>query len=207
MPNMMASIIACCRKLLDRARLGLAVCGMLLATAATAADIEVNDPRFALADDSYVVSADFAIDFNNRLEEAVNRGVVLYFLVEFELTRPRWYWFDDKLITRSQTVRLSYHALTRQYRVSTASGGLHQSYSSLSEALRVLSRLRNWSVLEKNSEKAPKPGESMQGALRLRLDISQLPKPFQISALGSRDWNLASEWKTWSIVLPAGESQ
>ncbi|HRE15962.1 MAG TPA: DUF4390 domain-containing protein [Rhodocyclaceae bacterium] len=203
----MAFITACCRKLLDQGRCGLFFGLLFVAAFAGAAEIEVSDPRFSAGEDSYQVSADFAIDFNPRLEEAVNRGVVLYFLVEFELTRPRWYWFDDKVVSRSQVIRLSYHALTRQYRVSTATGGLHQSYATLSEALRVLSRLRNWNVLDKSSEKTPKPGEVLQGALRLRLDITQLPKPFQISALGSRDWNLASEWKTWAITVPAGESQ
>lgn len=207
MPNTMAFITACCRKLLDQGRRGLFFGLLFVAAFAGAAEIEVSDPRFSAGEDSYQVSADFAIDFNPRLEEAVNRGVVLYFLVEFELTRPRWYWFDDKVVSRSQVIRLSYHALTRQYRVSTATGGLHQSYATLSEALRVLSRLRNWNVLDKSSEKTPKPGEVLQGALRLRLDITQLPKPFQISALGSRDWNLASEWKTWAITVPAGESQ
>lgn len=207
MPNTMASITACCKKLLERCRRGLALAALLLAASALAADTEVSEPRFFAVDEGYAVAADFTIDFNNRLEEAVNRGVVLYFLVEFELNRPRWYWLDEKVLSRTQTVRLSYHALTRQYRVSTASGGLHQSYGSLSEALRVLSRLRNWVVIEKNSEKAPKPGETLVGGLRLRLDISQLPKPFQIAAVGSRDWNLASEWKTWPIQIPPAETK
>lgn len=157
-------------------------------------------------EDGYAVSADFGLELNGRLEEAVSKGVVLYFLIEFELTRPRWYWFDDKLLTRQRHVSLAYHALTRQYRVST--GGLHQSYPTLSEALRVVSRLRHWVVLEKGNEKPPlRIGETYQGALHIKLDISQLPRPFQIAAVGSRDWNLSSEWKTWQFALPAPEGR
>ncbi|MGE5386158.1 MAG: DUF4390 domain-containing protein, partial [Betaproteobacteria bacterium] len=138
--------------------------------------------------------------------EAVTKGVVLHFLVEFELTKPRWYWLDDKLLSRQLNIRLSYHALTRQYRVST--GGLHQSYATLSEALRVVSRLRNWLVIERGAEKpALRIGETYQAALHIKLDISQLPKPFQIAAVGSRDWNYSSEWKTWQLALPALEAR
>lgn len=165
-----------------------------------AAEIEVSAPQIVAGDDGYVLSADFTFELNQRLEEAVTHGVVLYFVADFELSRPRWYWLDEKVLIRSQTYRLSYHALTRQYRLST--GALHQSFSSLSEAMRMLAHLRNWAVAERG-DKAVRVGEPYLAALRLRLDVTQLPRPFQISALGNRDWSLASEWKTWPVTLPA----
>ena len=170
-----------------------------------AAEIEINEPQIVAGEDGYNVSANFVFDFSQRLEEAVNKGVVLNFIVDFELSRPRWYWLDDKVLARSQTYRLSYHALTRQYRLTT--GGLHQSFASLSDAILMLSRLRQWNVIDK-SDKNFRPGETYQAALRLRLDISQLPRPFQLTALGSKDWNLTSDWKNWPATLPvAGESK
>jgi hypothetical protein len=36
--------------------------------------------------------------------------------------------------------------------------------------------------------------------VRLRLDTSQLPKPFHLTALGSREWNIASEWHRWTVT-------
>lgn len=179
---------------------------LLLPVLAWAAEIEIANPQIVAGDDGYVVSADFKFELTPRLEEAVTKGVVLYFVVEFEMTRGRWYWFDEKLVSRSQTHSLSYHALTRQYRLST--GGLHQSFSSLSDALAVLSRLRRWTVIEKG-DKLIQPGDSYSSALRMRLDFNQLPKPFQISALGNKDWNLSSDWKTWvaSLPLPAAEAK
>jgi len=172
----------------------------LVPVLAMAAEIEVANQQIAAGDDGYALTADFRFELNPRLEEAVTKGVVLYFVVDYEMTRARWYWLDEKLVSRSQTYSLSYHALTRQYRLSTG-GGLHQSFPTLSDALSVLSHLRNWLVVERG-DKAVRAGEPYQLALRLRLDIAQLPRPFQISALGNREWSLSSDWKTWQAVLP-----
>ena len=109
----------------------------------SAAEVEVHQPTLIAADDGYVLSADFTFELPARLEEAVTRGVVLPFVIEFEVTRRRWWWLDESVISRSQTIRLSYHALTRQYRLSV--GALHQAFPSLAEALRLLARLRHWS--------------------------------------------------------------
>lgn len=194
----MDSSTACLKSVIERLPRWLLLLALLPALA-WAAEIEISAPQIAAGDDGYVLSADFAFDLNPRLEETVTRGVVLYFVADFELSRPRWYWLDEKVVSRSQTYRLSYHALTRQYRLST--GALHQSFSTLSEALRMLSHLRNWVVIDKG-DKTVKVGEPYQAALRLRLDITQLPRPFQISALGNKDWSLASDWKTWPVSLP-----
>ncbi|HEX6733832.1 MAG TPA: DUF4390 domain-containing protein [Azonexus sp.] len=195
----MASITACSTNLPERLRRWLLPL-LLAPLLAWAAEIEVANPQLQQGDDGYVLSADFRFELRPRLEEAVARGVVLYFVVDYEMTRERWYWLDETVIARSLTYSLSYHALTRQYRLST--GGLHQSFATLSEALAVLSRLRNWLVMEKSEAARRPPGETYQAALRLRLDITQLPRPFQITALGNKDWNLASDWKAWTLTLP-----
>lgn len=195
----MVSSIASSKSVTERLRRLLLLLVLLPALAWTA-EIDITAPQVVAGEDGYVLSADFTFELNPRLEEAVTRGVVLYFVADFELTRPRWYWLDEKLISRSQTYRLSYHALTRQYRLST--GALHQSFSNLSDALRMLARLRNWVVLDKN-DKLIRVGEPYQAALRLRLDITQLPRPFQISALGNKEWSLNSDWKSWPLTLPA----
>jgi hypothetical protein len=198
---MMVSITAALKSAPERLRRWLVALLVVVSGLLLAAEIEIGNPQIVAGDDGYVLSADFNFDLNQRLEEAVTKGVVLYFVTEFELTRPRWYWLDEKVVSRSQTYRLSYHALTRQYRLST--GGLHQSFDSLSEAMRVLSHLRNWVVIEKADNHLVRPGDTYAAALRLRLDITQLPRPFQITALGNRDWNLSSDWKTWQATLPA----
>jgi hypothetical protein len=171
------------------------------APAAHADDIEVREARLEQTEEGLALSADFAFDFNARLENAVTNGVPLYFVVEFELTQPRWYWFDEKTATKRLQTRLSYHALSRHYRLST--GLLQQNYASLGEALAVLRRIRGWQVLEKSS---PLADASYQAGVRMRLDLTLLPKPFQVNALTSREWHLDSDWRrfTWrpSVVTP-----
>jgi len=167
------------------------------ALCARADDIEVIDARLAASEEGLVLSADFAFEFNARLSEAVANGVPLYFVLEFELTRPRWYWFDEKAVSRRTQLRLSYHALLRQYRVST--GPLHQNFSTLDDALDVLRRLRNWQVLERS---VTLEGSSYEAAVRMRTDPAQLPKPLQLSALTNRELRLESSWKRFIFMPP-----
>ena len=168
---------------------------LLVAQMALAGDLSIRNPQLTANEDGYALSADFNINFNSRLEEAVNKGVVLYFSVDFELGRSRWYWFDEQVIRRNRTYQLSYHALTRQYRLST--GALHQSYASLEEVLRLISNLRGWQVLEKGEIKND---QLYQAGLRMRLDLTQMPKTFQVSALANKDWNLDSNWMHWGFT-------
>ena len=165
---------------------------------ARAENIEINHIALEGNDEGYALDADFHIELNPRLEDAIDKGVALYFVVEFELTRKRWYWFDEHPVSRQLMLRLYYHALTRQYRIS--SGPLYQSFSNLQDALRVLSRVRSWQVLERTELEA---GTDYQAALRMRLDLTQLPKPFQVNALTNRDWNLSSEWRQWPFRVKA----
>ena len=106
--------IAVLNKLLAGFALAFAV-----ASPAIADDIEVSDARLSAAEDGMILAADFAFELGPRLAEVVTNGVPLYFVVEFELTRPRWYWFDEKTASRRLQLRLSYHPLSRQYRLST----------------------------------------------------------------------------------------
>jgi hypothetical protein len=145
--------------------------------------------------EAWLLSADFELALSPPLVEAVNRGVPLYFLVEFELLRPRWYWWDERAAVATQTHRLSYHALTRQYRVLL--NGVPQSHASLAEALDAMARLRGWRVMPRDRTRA---GTAYEGWLRLRLDTAQLPKPFQITAITNRDWNPQSEWKRFAFT-------
>lgn len=160
-------------------------------------EIDVIDARLAASEEGLLLSADFAFEFNPRLGEAVANGVPLYFVIEFELTRPRWYWFDENAVSRRTQLRLSYHALSRQYRVST--GLLQQNFNTLDDALDVMRRLRNWQVLERSVSLG---GSRYEAALRMRLDSAQLPKPLQLSALTDRELRLESPWKRFLFLPP-----
>ncbi|HZQ72786.1 MAG TPA: DUF4390 domain-containing protein [Burkholderiales bacterium] len=171
---------------------------MLLHGAARAQDIEVRDAALHAVEDGLALDADFDFELTPRLADVVANGVPLYFLVEFQLTRPRWYWFEERTADRRLQLRLSYHALSRQYRLST--GPLHQSFPTLGEALNVLKRVRNWVVVERSIGLSDADYEA---AVRMRLDTTLLPKPFQLSALTSREMHLESAWKRFTVRAPA----
>jgi hypothetical protein len=112
--------------------------GLLAASPARAQGIDVQRAALIRAEEGYFLEADFEIALTHTLEDALNKGVPLYFALEFELIRPRWYWFNEKLANSRQQYRLSYNALARQYRVGV--GKLYQNFSALPEALAFLSR-------------------------------------------------------------------
>ena len=157
--------------------------------------IQVRSAELDMETDGYRLNADFDISFTHTLEDALNKGVALYFVTEFELARPRWYWFDQRVVELRQQFKLSYNALTRQYRLSV--GTLYQNYATLEEAVNVMSQLHNRLVADKD---ALQKGQKYAAALRMKLDLSQLPKPFQVNALASNDWTLSSDWYRWEVT-------
>ena len=170
--------------------------GLALAPGSLLAEgIQVRSAVLEAHTEGYRLNADFDISLTHTLEDALNKGVALYFVTEFELARPRWYWFDQKVADLRQQFKLSYNALTRQYRLSV--GTLFQNYETLEEAVNVMSQLHNRLVAEKD---ALKKNQKYSAALRMKLDISQLPKPFQVNALASKDWTLSSDWYRWEVT-------
>lgn len=172
----------------------LAVGALLGPTAPAGASdrIEVRSAELRPAADGDGIDLDATFDFDLPwvLEDAVSRGVPLYFVVDFELYRSRWYWFDDRRVAAALTYRLSYSPLTREYRLSR--GTLALPFDTLGGALATLRRVSGWTVLEHGALTA---GQSYWAQVRMRLDTAQLPRPFQIGAITSRDWTLASEWR------------
>lgn len=199
MPNMTAFITRCCKRLETPLLLLLLLPFIFAAGAARAGSIEPQRAALVVGEEQYTLAADFNIHLGNRLEDAVAHGVALYFNLEFTLDRPRKYWIDEHVATRTLTYRLTYHSLTRQYRLATGSN-LYQNFDSLSEALRVMSHVTALPVVERG---AIKPGETYVAAVRLSLDRNQLPKPFQIDAFTDRDWQVDSKTLRWTFVAPA----
>ena len=167
----------------------------LASVAAHAEGMMVKNAELVANDDWYYLHAEFDAGLNRALEDALSKGISLNFLLEFDLTRHRWYWFDESIATVRQNLRISYHALTQQYQFSSNSG--NKSFNTLAEAKAELNHLADWKVLDRNQLKK---GTSYNAAVRMKLDVKQLPKPLQVEALGSKDWDLASEWYRFTIT-------
>jgi hypothetical protein len=174
---------------------------MLLCAAALvtrAEGIEVRAARLAPSEEGLALDADFNFALSPRLRDALDNGVALYFVVEFELMRPRWWWFDEKTVAKRMQLRLSYHPLSRQYGLST--GMLQQQFHTLDDALHLLQHVRHWLVVERG---AMLPETDYDAAVRMRLDLGLLPKPFQVSAMTTRELHLESDWLRFPFRTPA----
>jgi len=156
--------------------------------------IETKSAELELVEDTYQLRAELDVSLNATLEDALNKGVPLNFIAEFELRRPRWYWLDETVSAAQQHIRLSYHALTRQYQLSV--NNQQRNFSELNEARRELGRLRDWPVAKRSQLKDK---QNYVAALRFRLDLSHLPKPLQVNALAAKEWNLDSDWYRWNF--------
>jgi len=146
----------------------------------------------------YVLDADVDIALNPTLEDALTKGINLYFLLELELSRPRDWWFDEDIADPVRKMRIYYHLLLRRYVVE--SGYITRTVATLGEALEMLGRVDDWKVLEKGALKA---GHHYEARLRLRLDTTQLPRPLSIGAVTSDKWEMATPWYGWSFDAPA----
>jgi hypothetical protein len=174
---------------------------------ATAEGIYVNKAELRLDEDGYHLSASYDIGLTQVMQQALSRGIPLYFVGEFSLTRPRWYWMNEDVFQGEQTIKLSYNVLTRQYRISR--GSLFQNFVSLEDALNILARQNSPAIpaeLLKKEEgyiaewtKWIKREGNYIAAVRLRLDNAQLPKLLQVNALSGSDWTLNSDWHRWEI--------
>jgi uncharacterized protein DUF4390 len=168
-----------------------------LQPSAHAEGIHIKAAELVAASGGYRLEASYEINLSATQEDALVRGLALIFVTEFELVHQRWWTLNlwNKTLAEFTTRhRLSYNALTRQYRLSF--GSLHQNFDSVSQALAVLGRIRYSNAVHEGDVE---PGQVYLAALRMRLDTSQLPKPLQIDALGSRDWNLSSDWYRWTF--------
>lgn len=194
----MVSFTRSCRSGLDALLAALMLIAVLMVAPLHAAEPEIRYAEIVLREDGYVVNADIQLELNPRLVEAVNRGVALHFAAEFSIGQPRWYWLDESIAERRLEYRLSYHPITRSYRLSI--GNLHRSFDTIDEAVRSMLRIRHWQIVPTERLQA---GVSYNAALRFLHDTSLLPKPFQVTAIGSRDWNLATDWTRWTFL--AGE--
>jgi hypothetical protein len=190
------------------------VCLWLCSGFAVAEGIVLSKAEARLTEDGYQLSAYYDIHLSQSVENALNRGVTLYFVSELAINRSRWYWFDTDVVLDEQVAKLTYNALTQQYRITR--GSLFQSFRELDDALHVLGHHTSEPVplseLDKQgggffSRLLKRGSDCCSAQAQMRLDVTQLPKPLQVNALTNEDWNLESKPYRWEIVPPAAGEQ
>lgn len=163
---------------------------------AYAGDPHVTRIDPVIRDGKLEIDAEIDVQLNDQLRDAAERGLPLYFTADLVISRDRWWWFDETVVDTSRTWRVIYNALTRQWRVGT--DALNLPVSSLDEAMDMVRHIRNWPLIAVSELDAEVP---YRGQLRLRLDTSQLARPFQVNALNSSSWSLGTPWTDFSFSM------
>lgn len=170
---------------------------LLLAPVVQARSPEVQQLTLQRTGEGLYLSARLSLEPTPAVEDALLRGVPLYFVWQADLLRERWYWRDKRVASVVRTWRLVYQPLTRRWRLSLsndAMGGgsgtglqyaLHQSFDSLSAALGSVSRVSRWRIADATGLR---DGADQHVAFSFRLDLSLLPRPFQIGLVNQSEW-------------------
>lgn len=162
--------------------------GLLPPSPASAQGVELPGISARKQDGAIVLDVVAVLTLSKAVEDALRRGVPVYFVAQATVYHPRWYWRDEKVARVSRSWRLSYQPLTSQWRVSLS--GFSQSYASLDEALGSITRLAHWTLAEAGSFD---PGERHYVEFTYKLDATQLPRPMQLELAAQQEWQLGVE--------------
>lgn len=149
------------------------------------------------------LNAQLKFDLPAPIEDVLLKGIPLFFVAEAEVRRDRWYWYDKKLVTAMRQIRLAYQPLTRRWRLNVSSGsggsaggvggglggGLPQYFDTLAEAMSKVQRINRWRIVDL-ADLDPDVLHTIE--LSFKLDVSQLPRPFQMGLIGQSDWDISA---------------
>jgi len=158
---------------------------------------EISQLRIERNDDEVQLSAQLHFELPAVVEDALLKGIPMVFVMGADTLKERWYWYDKKITNSERYMRLAYQPLTRRWRLNVSSGpaaatavglALNQSYDSLAQALTAIKRVTKWKIAEAGEFD---PSVRYRAEFRFKLDLTQLPRPFQIGALGQTEWDIS----------------
>jgi hypothetical protein len=162
------------------------------------ATTDITQYQVERVDDDVVISAQVAFELPTAVEDALLKGIPLFFVMEGVVLRERWYWYDKKISSVERHMRLAYQPLTRRWRLNVTAGAgrdpglglaLNQSFETLTQVLSAIKRVSRWKLADANELDG---NQKYRIDFRFRLVLNQLPRPFQIGALGQSDWDIAA---------------
>jgi hypothetical protein len=200
----MAFFMLCCERL--RAKTGrflllALLMGACLPVWAQTSPSPVAPLQLARSGGAVLLSTQLDFELPSVVKQALDKGIPIYFVMTAKLLRERWYWTNETLSTTQRHTRLSYHPLTRRWRISTVAPepdapgqglSLDQNFDTLPEALAALRRISGWRIAE---DVELSVDAHYLVAFSFELDVSQLPRPLQLGTLGPSDWRLTMSRK------------
>ena len=182
---------------LDRVLRALVACCLLVGPAAALAEpplAEITQLRVESTDEGVLLSAAVVFEMPQVVDDALMKGIPMIFVAEAVLFRDRWYWYDKQVARAARHMRLSYQPLTRRWRLQVSASqigssglALGQTFDTREEALAAVQRISRWKIADATEVE---PGARYNADFRFRLDLSQLPRPFQIGAVGQTEWSI-----------------
>jgi hypothetical protein len=177
---------------------------MLFACVAAQAQVVTEITQFHLerSEDEWQLSAQLQFEIPSPVEDALLKGIPMVFVSSADVLRERWYWSDKKVASVERYLRLAYQPLTRRWRLNVGSGpasgngvglALNQSFDTLGQALSTIKRIAKWKVADAGDLEA---NTKYKLEFRFKLDLGQLPRPFQIGALGQSEWDISASTVT-----------
>ena len=164
---------------------------------AQSATAELTELRAERRDTGLYLTAQVKLELGPVVEDALVKGLAVHFVAEAEVLRDRWYWYDRKVGTATRYYRLAFQPLTRRWRLNVSNepisgaglaGSISQNFETLPEALDVIRRQSGWKVADITDLDVD---ARQYMTYRFRLDMTQLPRPFQIAAGNQTEWSLS----------------
>lgn len=157
---------------------------------------EVTQLRLERTPDGLVLFANVRLELPAAVKDALIKGIPMVFLAEADLVSHRWYWTDKKVASAQRHMRLAHNPLTQRWRLNVASGpmtpnslglALNLNFDSMEEAMSTMQRISGWKIADAAMIDAD---ATLKVEFRFGLDVTQLPRPFQIGAFGQSDWKV-----------------
>ncbi len=167
--------------------------------AAAAGGVQLSELYVERAEDGLLLSAQLRFELPGVVEDALRKGIPVHFVIEADIRRERWYWYDQQLVSARRYLRVVHQPLTRRWRLNVSSepiadGGLgislSQHYDSLSEVMAAVERVARWRIADASVLEG---GGAQFLRFEFRLDTAQLPRTFRIGGIGPSDWALSVE--------------
>jgi hypothetical protein len=202
----------CCKSKTASIALGLLLASLLLLAGGARAQVaaDITQLRLERGDDEWQLSAQLQFEIPTAVEDALLKGIPMVFVYSADVLRERWYWYDKKVQTTERQMRLAYQPLTRRWRLNVSAGpaassgvglALNQSFDALAQALSAIKRISKWKIADAADLD---PAVKYKVDFRFRLDLGQLPRPFQIGAIGQSDWDISAGLLT-PLVAESGK--
>jgi len=181
-------------------------CLSFVGVSAHAGGVQAEHLQIEKSAEGYALSTLLTFDISPAVEDALLKGVAVFFVLEADVFRERWYWVDKKVTVAQRQMRLSYQPLTKRWRLGVAFSAspnvslsanenagppvyLNQHFDNLSDALVSMKRISGWKVADLQELE---PSAKHRLEFKFKLDVTQLPRPLQLGVLGQGDWSLST---------------